>query len=63
MRQRGAEDTYITACMSNTKYHNSTSVHMLFQLVPMYMVAGDSGAEVGEEGEKLELCGNEETML
>lgn len=33
MRQRGAKDTYITACMSSTKYHNDTSVHMVFQLV------------------------------
>ena len=37
VRQRGTdEDTYITACMSSRKYHNNTSVHMLFELIPSY---------------------------
>ena len=63
VRRRGAADTYITACMSNRKYHNNTSVHMLFQLVPMYMVTDEVEAEVGEEVEKLELHDKEETIM
>ncbi|XP_019850062.1 PREDICTED: uncharacterized protein LOC109580917 [Amphimedon queenslandica] len=34
VRERGTnEDTYITACVSSRKYHDSSNVHMLFQLV------------------------------
>ncbi|XP_019850064.1 PREDICTED: uncharacterized protein LOC109580919 [Amphimedon queenslandica] len=45
VRERGAADTYITACMSSRKYHNGTSVHMLFQLIPTYLVEDEEGSE------------------
>ena len=46
VRQRGNdEDTYITACMSSRKYHDSSNVHMLFQLIPTYLVEDEPGSE------------------
>ena len=55
IRQRGSnQDAYITACMSTRKYHNSTNVFMLFQLIPCYLVKDDETEGEGEEEDKKE---------
>ena len=51
-RQRG-QDTYITACMGSRKYHNSSSVYMLFQLIPSYLAENET--EEDGEGENDEI--------
>ena len=56
VRQRGAnEDTYITACMSNRKYHDSSNIHMLFQLIPTYLVEDEPGSENYDDEDEEEL--------
>ena len=67
-RQRG-QDTYITACMGSRKYHNSSSVYMLFQLMPSYLADMEEGSE-GENDEigsvqleQLEVKESKDTLL
>ena len=67
-RQRG-QDTYITACMGSRKYHNSSSVYMLFQLMPSYLADMEEGSE-GENDEirsvqleQLEVEESKDTLL
>uniref|UniRef100_A0A1X7V9S8 Uncharacterized protein n=1 Tax=Amphimedon queenslandica TaxID=400682 RepID=A0A1X7V9S8_AMPQE len=57
VRQRGNDqEQFITACMSSRKFHNNTSVFMLFQLIPSYLVKDETEeneeAKEGEDKEK-----------
>ena len=48
--------------MSTRKYHNSTNVFMLFQLIPCYLVKDDETEGEGEEGDKKEDGGIKKEM-
>ena len=67
-RQRG-QDTYITACMGSRKYHNSSSVYMLFQLIPCLAdIETEKGKgendEIGSvQLEQLEVEESKDTLL
>ena len=52
VRQSGDEDTYITACMSSRKYHDNSNVHMLFQLIPTYLVEDEPDEDYDDENEE-----------